>query len=98
MIIINADDWGRSRLDTDAIVACHARNRITSASGMVFMEDSERAAYLAKETGIDVGLHLNFTEIFSDNIASPSLREAQARTSRFLNRSNFAVLFFNPIL
>jgi len=32
---------------------------------MVFMEDSERAADLAKEYSMEVGLHLNFTQEFA---------------------------------
>jgi len=61
MLIINADDWGRSRTETDAALQCYEKGRITSASAMVFMEDSERAADIAKENQVDVGLHLNFS-------------------------------------
>jgi predicted glycoside hydrolase/deacetylase ChbG (UPF0249 family) len=55
MIIVNADDWGRSPLETDAALACYRDERITSVSAMVFMEDSVRASELAKEAGIDPG-------------------------------------------
>ena len=34
-------------------------------SAMVFMEDSERAASIARADAIDAGLHLNFTTAFS---------------------------------
>jgi predicted glycoside hydrolase/deacetylase ChbG (UPF0249 family) len=61
MVIINADDFGRSRLVTDRILSCYKQGSITSTSAMVFMEDSQRAVDLAKEYSIDVGLHLNFT-------------------------------------
>ena len=44
MLTVNADDWGRSRAETDAALQCHGKKRITSVSAMVFMEDSERAA------------------------------------------------------
>ena len=44
MLIINADDWGRSVAETNAALRCYEEARITSASAMVFMADSERAA------------------------------------------------------
>ena len=84
MLIVNADDWGRSRAETDAILQCHLRGRITSVSAMVFMEDSERAAGLARENGIDVGLHLNFSQQFSGDT--------------FLTANKYAQLFYNPFL
>ena len=65
MIIINADDWGGWASATDAALACHREGRITSVSAMVFMADSERAAAIAQERSIDVGLHLNLTTPFS---------------------------------
>ena len=67
MLIINADDWGRSVAETDAALKCFRERRITSVSAMVFMGDSERAAELAKENKLDVGLHLNFTDRFTAN-------------------------------
>src|SRR5262245_28926635 len=47
MLIVNADDLGRSKAETDAAMACYAKDRITSTSAMVFMTDSERASELA---------------------------------------------------
>lgn len=98
MIIINADDWGRSTLDTDAALKCYEQKSITSVSAMVFMHDSERAAELAKDTGVDVGLHLNFTETFTGHCPSESVREYQDRTRRFLSASKYSVLLYNPML
>jgi predicted glycoside hydrolase/deacetylase ChbG (UPF0249 family) len=37
MLIINADDFGRSTVETDAILGCYKAGRITSVSAMVFM-------------------------------------------------------------
>jgi len=74
-LIINADDWGLDRSTTDRILECANRRVISSASGMVFMEDSERAAGLAREHRIDIGLHLNLTEAFSARNASARLQE-----------------------
>ena len=62
MLIVNADDWGRSVAETDAALACFSQGRISSVTAMVFMADSERAADVALQHGIPVGLHLNFTE------------------------------------
>ena len=47
MLIINADDFGRSVGETNAALECYIAGRITSVSAMVFMADSERAAELA---------------------------------------------------
>lgn len=60
MLIITADDLGRDRVATDACLECHRQKRITSASIMVFMKDSERAADLAAKENLETGLHLNF--------------------------------------
>jgi predicted glycoside hydrolase/deacetylase ChbG (UPF0249 family) len=48
VLIINADDWGRSPAETDAALDCFSNGRITSVTAMVFMADSKRAADLAK--------------------------------------------------
>jgi len=98
MLIINADDWGRSAAETDAALRCYKANRITSVSAMVFMEDSERAANLAKETQLDVGLHLNFSEQFTDTRCSVKLKNYQKRLIKFLRRNKFAQVVYNPFL
>ena len=98
MIIINADDWGRSRTETDAALSCYKNGRITSVSAMVFMEDSDRAADLAKETGIDVGLHLNLTQNFSGEVHVRPLREYHDHIIRYLTSNKYAFLIYNPAL
>jgi len=37
MLIINADNWGRSAVETDAVLTCYQEGRITSVSAMMFM-------------------------------------------------------------
>lgn len=96
MLIINADDFGRTGLATDRILAGYRQAAITSASAMVFMEDSERAAELAKEAGIDMGLHLNFTQRFTGQVRIPHVTERQAQIVRFLTRNKFAQLVYHP--
>ena len=64
-LIVNADDWGRDAETTDRIFECVVPGAVSSVSAMVFMQDSERAAGIAREHGIEAGLHLNFTTPFS---------------------------------
>jgi predicted glycoside hydrolase/deacetylase ChbG (UPF0249 family) len=98
MLILNADDLGRSVAETDAALKCFHAGRITSASLMVFMRDSERAARLARAANLDVGLHLNFTDPFTSNGCEPSLRDSQTHLARFLRRHRYAQLLYNPAL
>jgi predicted glycoside hydrolase/deacetylase ChbG (UPF0249 family) len=98
MLIINADDWGRSRAETDAALECYRNGRITSVSAMVFMKDSERAAELAKENDLDAGLHLNFAEKFTGSRVPTTLREYHDRIVRFLMRNRYSQLLYNPFL
>lgn len=98
MLIVNADDLGRCTIATDRIMACFAANRISAASAMVFMEDSERAAALAKASGLDVGLHINFTENFTGPDIPQQLRREHERICKFLRRSKYALLLYNPFL
>jgi len=98
MLIINADDWGRSRAETDAALRCYQEERITSVSAMMFMEDSERAAELAKENELDVGLHLNFAEPFTGKNHPPKLDQYHGRIVRYLMGNKYAQLVYNPSL
>jgi predicted glycoside hydrolase/deacetylase ChbG (UPF0249 family) len=98
MLIINADDFGRSRAETDAALRCYQGGRITSVSAMVFMSDSERAAELAKENEVDAGLHLNFSEAFTDGRCPGSLRDCHNRIVGFLKRNKYAQILYNPSL
>ena len=96
LLIINADDWGRSQSTTDAILSCVLRGAVSSVSAMVFMDDSERAARIAKEQGIDAGLHLNLTTAFSAPECSPNLLKCHQQVARYLSRSRFAQTVFHP--
>jgi chitin disaccharide deacetylase len=98
MLIINADDWGRSVVETDAALRCYKAGRITSVSAMVFMADSERAAELATANGLEVGLHLNFTEPFTDGNCPRNLRHCQKRIISFLTRNKYAQIVYHPLL
>ena len=98
MLIINADDWGRSVAETNAALRCHGNGRLTSVSAMVFMKDSQRAADLAKQNNINVGLHLNFTEAFTGSCVPRSLPECHERVASFLRRGKYSQLLYNPFL
>jgi predicted glycoside hydrolase/deacetylase ChbG (UPF0249 family) len=98
MLIVTADDLGRSKAETDAVILCHAKGRITSTSAMVFMVDSERASEAASDAGIDVGLHVNFSEEFSGGSAPTELRKAHDQIRRFITTNKYALLIFNPLL
>jgi predicted glycoside hydrolase/deacetylase ChbG (UPF0249 family) len=98
VIIINADDFGRCEAETDAILECYKRGRVTSASAMVFMKDSERAATLARKAALDVGLHLNLSERFTGANAPHQLRADHELIMRFLLAHKYALLLYNPLL
>ncbi|MDR3735988.1 MAG: ChbG/HpnK family deacetylase, partial [Acidobacteriaceae bacterium] len=64
-VIVNADDWGRDAATTLRTLGCVLCGAVSSVSAMVFMENSEQAAQLARKHAVDAGLHLNFTERLS---------------------------------
>lgn len=97
-LIVNADDWGCTRRITDAIFDCIQLQAVSSASAMVFMEDSERAAELARANDIDIGLHLNLTAAFTANRTASKLDEQQRRTAAYLRSNRIAQTVFNPAL
>ena len=96
LLMINADDSGRDRETTDRIFDCVVRGTVTSASAMVFMEDSERAAAIAKERGVDAGLHINFTTPFSAPNAPDRLKERHQKIAAFLVRRRLNQIIFHP--
>lgn len=98
MLVINADDFGRSVSETDAALRCYRSARLTSVSAMVFMDDSERATDLASQTELDVGLHLNFTDRFTGKKKSDKLGEYNGRLATYLRRNKYSQLFYNPLL
>jgi len=93
---VNADDWGRNRDVTDRTLECIRPGGVSSVSAMVFMEDSERAAMMAREYEIDAGLHLNLTTPFSAGNCSPKLMECQQKLARYLMRHRLAQVMFHP--
>src|SRR5690242_5213133 len=95
-LVINADDWGRDEMTTNCTLTCLHAGAISSVSAMVFMKDSERAAALAQELGIDTGLHLNLTSPFTTPCVPSSLAEHQSRVASFLQRRRWMPVLFHP--
>lgn len=96
LLIINADDWGRDRETTDRTLDCVLRGTVSSVSAMVLMEDSERAAAVAQERGIDAGLHLNFTAQFSAPNCPARLCEHQQAIASCMLRRRLNRVVFHP--
>lgn len=97
-LIVNADDWGRSEETTDRTWECVRCGAVSSVSAMVFMPDSERASAMARERGVDAGLHLNLTSRFLAGNCPSRLIEHQRSVAKYLNGSPFARGIYNPLL
>lgn len=97
-LIVNADDWGRSEETTDRTWECLRCGAVSSVSAMVFMPDSERAATMGRERGVDAGLHLNLTSQFLADNCPARLVEHQRSVAKYLNGSPFARGIYNPLL
>jgi chitin disaccharide deacetylase len=95
-LIINADDWGLDARTTDQTFECFKRGRLSSASGMVFMQDSGRAASIATEHGLDIGLHLNLTAPFSAPEVPTRLATHHQKIREYLRAHRVARLLYNP--
>jgi predicted glycoside hydrolase/deacetylase ChbG (UPF0249 family) len=68
LAVINADDLGMTADVTDRTLACFFTEAISSASLLVWMDDSRRAAAHSKEAMLPVGLHLNLDEPFATSV------------------------------
>ena len=100
MLIINADDLGRTKTATDNSLCCYKEGRISSATAMVFMVDSGRAAESALAVGIETGLHLNLDLPFDGPEIPPRLLERQSRTAKYFHRwgVKWSQVVYNPLL
>ncbi len=94
-LIINADDWGRDEKNTNRICECVERRTVSSVSAMVFMEDSERAAAIAQERGMDAGLHLNFTTPYSASDCPARLADRQRELAAYLRSCRLGRVIFH---
>jgi predicted glycoside hydrolase/deacetylase ChbG (UPF0249 family) len=98
MVIITADDFGADQEGSDRILECWLGKRIGCASAMVFMEDSERSANAALESGLEVGLHLNLTSPLTRIGVPDRIREHHKRVASYLGMHKLCEAICNPIL
>jgi chitin disaccharide deacetylase len=97
LVIVNADDWGYDRVSTDRALECLQAGRITSASAMVHMADSERAAAIGSDIPA-LGLHLNLTEPYAAGTASEPVRERQRAAAGYFTRWRGMRWLYNPLI
>jgi predicted glycoside hydrolase/deacetylase ChbG (UPF0249 family) len=98
MLIITADDYGKNKFITDRILTCSNKKRITSASVMVFMEDSKRAAEIANFNNLEFGLHINLTTPFTSSDNNIKLLEHQKKIISFFSLFKLAPFIYNPFI
>jgi predicted glycoside hydrolase/deacetylase ChbG (UPF0249 family) len=95
-LMINADDWGASLATTDAIARGFDSGALTAASAMVHMADSARAAELARERSLPVGLHLNLSQTFDSPDVPEDVRRRQARVTRRFRHMRLRRWLYDP--
>jgi predicted glycoside hydrolase/deacetylase ChbG (UPF0249 family) len=98
LLIVNADDFGRTAPATDSILACFSAGRLTSTTGMVYMADSERAASIAARHDLPIGLHLNLTQRYTDPVAPREIRLRQDRLVTFFRTHELMRWVYHPTL
>jgi predicted glycoside hydrolase/deacetylase ChbG (UPF0249 family) len=96
VLIVNADDLGLDRGDTDAILDCFRLGAISSATALVWMADSDRAAELARREHLPVGLHLNLIEPFSATDVPEPVAATQRRVVERLSRKGIDTQLYHP--
>jgi predicted glycoside hydrolase/deacetylase ChbG (UPF0249 family) len=98
MLIINADDLGINSESIVNTIQCQETGSVTSASIMVFMDNSQRASTWARTAGIEAGLHLNLTEPLNAPTLPERLREYHHAVTRYYGIGKYSSLVFNPVL
>jgi chitin disaccharide deacetylase len=98
MLSLNADDLGLNEKVTDRILFCYNQKRIYSASAMVFMQDSDRAANLAKENQLPIGLHINFDQGLTARTMPKKLRDHHRAVAGYLKAKKWNQVIYNPFL
>jgi predicted glycoside hydrolase/deacetylase ChbG (UPF0249 family) len=103
LVIVNADDLGMTVEVSDRILACFSAQVISSASLMVWMNDSDRAATLGREASLPIGLHLNLDDPFAVDVpievrsAHDRVRSWFASRPRFLSSFNLSRSFHRDL-
>jgi chitin disaccharide deacetylase len=94
--IINGDDWGADAFTTGRIFDCVKAGAVSAVSAMVYMQDSEGAADVARDNRIDAGLHLNLTTHLSASRVPQPLSLHQERVASYLGRSRMSRYTYHP--
>jgi predicted glycoside hydrolase/deacetylase ChbG (UPF0249 family) len=89
VLIVNADDFGASTSTSDPVLELFKQGVISSASAMVRMRDSARAASFARERALPTGLHLNLTLPFDEPAVPADVRERQLRVTEVLGSGSW---------
>ncbi len=96
LLIVNADDLGLDRGNTDAIFECFQRGAVSSATALVWMNDSDRAAEMARHGRLPVGLHLNLIEPFSAIDVPETVAATQRRVVQRLRQRGIGTQLYHP--
>ena len=89
MLIVNADDFGVSPSASDPTIQLYEQGALSSASAMVGMRDTARAASLARERELPTGLHLNLTLPFAAPTVPAPMGERQRRLTEAFGRESW---------
>ncbi|MBV9604677.1 MAG: ChbG/HpnK family deacetylase [Solirubrobacterales bacterium] len=96
LLIVNADDLGLDTNSTDAILSCFRAGSITSATGMVWMQDSDRAAEMARDAQLPTGIHLNLIEPFTAPDVPVRVAATQRRVVERLRTRDVRAQLYHP--
>jgi chitin disaccharide deacetylase len=96
LLIVNADDFGLRANDTDAILECFQAGAISSATALVWMSDSDRAASVAERAGLPTGLHLNLIEPYTAADVPERVAATQCRVVEHLRAGGLGAQLYHP--
>lgn len=96
LLVVNGDDLGLSPTDTDGIIASFEAGAISSATAMMWMSDSRRAAALTRDSALPVGLHLNLTEAYTALDVPADVAETQRRVAGRIAAAGTLAYLYRP--
>jgi hypothetical protein len=96
LLIVNADDFGITTAVTNAVLSCFEGGAISSATAMVWMADSDRAASVARQRRLPIGLHLNLIEPFSAPDVPGAVAQRQVRIVDRLSSGRASAHVYHP--
>jgi len=95
VLIVNADDLGLDQSNTDAILECFHAGAISSATALVWMKDSDRAAEITRRE-LPIGLHLNLIEPFTATDVPEQVAATQLRVVELLSAGGIGAQLYHP--